>query len=107
MMLLLCTCTWNDLIFIVNDLEIIVELNEAMFMQFEMKNIVLISYFLRIEIFQFDHSIFVSQEKYEYDILKKFKMDKNKPILTPVEENLNLTEENTKEFVDSPTLKFW
>jgi len=38
---------------------------------------------------------------YASDILKRFNMDKAKPILTPIEEKLKLTKDGTGDFVDA------
>ena len=54
-----------------------------MIKQFEMTYMGLMSYFLGIEVFQFNSGIFISQKKYASDIIKKFKLDAVKPILTP------------------------
>ena len=64
-----------------------------MIKQFEMTDMGLMSYFLGIEIFLSDSAIFIFQKKYACDILKKFKMDTAKQIITPVEEKLKLTKE--------------
>ncbi|KNA04643.1 hypothetical protein SOVF_197770 [Spinacia oleracea] len=45
--------------------------------------------------------IFVSQNKYASDILKKFKMDTTSPIRTPVAERVEMKKEGTGELVKS------
>ncbi|KAK3027765.1 hypothetical protein RJ639_042257 [Escallonia herrerae] len=50
----------------------------------------LMSYFLGIEVKQTDKGIFISQKKYDGDILKKFKMEACNSILRPAEERLKL-----------------
>ena len=79
----------DDLIFTGNNPKLISEFREAMISQFEMTDLGLMSYFLGIEVHQLDGGIFISQRKYASDILKKFKMDVAKPMMTPVEEKLN------------------
>ena len=51
-------------------------------MEFEMTGIGLMSYFLGIKVKQMEDGIFVSQESYAREILKKFKMENCKPINT-------------------------
>jgi hypothetical protein len=43
-----------------------------------------LKFFLRFQIKQLDDETFLSQTKYIHDILKKFGMDKAKPIKTPM-----------------------
>ena len=50
-----------------------------------MTNIELMLYFLSIEVKQVDDEIFISQERYAKEILKKFKMKNCKPISTPLD----------------------
>jgi hypothetical protein len=42
-----------------------------------------LKYFLGFQIKQLEDGTFISQIKYTYDLLKKFSMDKAKPIKTP------------------------
>ncbi|CAA7406712.1 unnamed protein product [Spirodela intermedia] len=42
--------------------------------EFDMTNLGLLHYFLGVQIIQNDHGIFISQEKYICDLLKKFNM---------------------------------
>ena len=47
------------------------------------------SYFLSLEVKQNNEGIFISQEAYAKEILKRFKMEDYKPISTPVERGVN------------------
>ena len=51
------------------------DFRETMKQQFEMIDLGLMSYFLRIEVQQTNDGIFISQKKYALDILKHFKME--------------------------------
>jgi hypothetical protein len=53
-----------------------------------------LTFFLGFQIKQMREEIFISQEKYTKDLLKRFKMDDCKPIKTPMPSNghLNLDE---------------
>ncbi|KAK6152050.1 hypothetical protein DH2020_014685 [Rehmannia glutinosa] len=53
--------------------------------EFEMMDVGLMSYYLGIEVKQQDGGIFVSQEGYAKEILKKFEMENCKSVSTPVE----------------------
>ncbi|KAL1360030.1 hypothetical protein AAHE18_04G148400 [Arachis hypogaea] len=84
----------DDLIFTSNDSKIIAEFKEAMINHFEMTDMGLMSYFLRIEVLQKDDGIFISHRKYVNDILKKFQMEHSKPVSTLVEEKFKLQRED-------------
>ncbi|CAA7045427.1 unnamed protein product [Microthlaspi erraticum] len=61
------------------------ELKKEMTKEFKMTDIGLISYYLRIEVRQEDSGIFITQEGYAKEVLKKFKMDDSNPVCTPME----------------------
>ena len=52
--------------------------------EFEMKDMGLLHYFLGLEIWQRDGDLFVSQDKYVNDILRKFNMEDSKLMETPL-----------------------
>lgn len=52
-----------------------------------MKDMGLIHYFLRLEVWQGDEEIFVSQGKYANEILQIFFIESCKPMETPLETN--------------------
>jgi len=51
------------------------DFKQTMIKEFEMMDIGLMSYYLRIEIKQGEDGIFVNQEKFARKILKKFKIE--------------------------------
>jgi len=53
--------------------------------EFEMKDLGLMYYFLRLEVWQKPGEIFLSQGKYVVNILERFGMQNFKPISTPME----------------------
>lgn len=71
-----------------------------MIAQFKMTHMGPMSYFLGIKVKQMSEGIFISQEKYAVDVLKKFKMEACNPIMTPVEERLKLEKEGGSDFVN-------
>jgi hypothetical protein len=58
--------------------------------RFEMSMMGVLTFFLRFQIKQDKEGTFISQTKYTRDILKKFNMDKAKPIKTPMVTNGHL-----------------
>ncbi|XP_061358015.1 uncharacterized mitochondrial protein AtMg00810-like [Gastrolobium bilobum] len=68
--------------------------------EFEMKDLGLMRYFLGLEVRQDKSGIFVSQEAYAKDILKRFKMIDCNPVSTPMEPGLKLSKYDGEERVD-------
>jgi len=62
--------------------------------EFEMAMIGELSFFLGFQVKKMKEGVFISQEKYTQDLLKRFKMIDCKPINTPMASNghLNLDE---------------
>jgi hypothetical protein len=58
--------------------------------RFEMSMLGELKFFLGFQIKQLEDGTFLSQIKYTHDILKKFGMDKAKPIKTPMGTNGHL-----------------
>ena len=58
----------------------IMSCKEDLARDFEMKDMALMHYFLGMEVWQKDGELFVSQGKYANEILKRFHMDKCKPM---------------------------
>jgi hypothetical protein len=66
------------------------EFGKIMTDMFEMFMMGVLTFFLRFQIKQAEEGTFISQTKYTRDILKKFGMDKAKPIKTPMDSNGHL-----------------
>ncbi|MBV8801912.1 MAG: hypothetical protein JO131_02910, partial [Gammaproteobacteria bacterium] len=81
----------DDLIFTGSNPEMFAEFKRAMTKEFEMTDLGLMSYFLGIEVKQLEEGIFITQEGYAKEILKKFKMEDCNPVATPVECGTKLT----------------
>ncbi|KAG6397726.1 hypothetical protein SASPL_143896 [Salvia splendens] len=79
------------------------EFKKAMTEEFEMTDIGLMAYYLGVEVKQREDGVFITQEHYAKEILKKFKMEDCKPINTPVECGVKLSKNDKGEKVD-PTL---
>jgi hypothetical protein len=63
-----------DDLFLTGSERLIVECKQALTAKFEMKDLGLMHYFLGLEVWQRIYEIFLSQEKYNVEILKKFGM---------------------------------
>eukprot|EP00253_Pinus_taeda_P024044 PITA_24044 len=67
--------------------QLIMSCKEDLAREFEMKDMGLMHYFLGMEVWQKDGELFVSQGKYANEILRRFHMEKCKPMQTPLASN--------------------
>ncbi|KAM1937502.1 hypothetical protein FF1_015220 [Malus domestica] len=103
---ILIVCLYvDDLIFIGSNPSMYEEFKRVMTKEFEMTDIGLMTYYLGIEVKQNKEGIFISQESYTKEIVKKFKMEDCKPISTPVECGVKLTKHDEGESVDPTFFK--
>nr|GEZ20804.1 reverse transcriptase [Tanacetum cinerariifolium] len=97
---ILLACLYvDDLIFTGNSQSMINELKKSM------TDIGLMSYYLGIEVKQTDEGIFICQEKYSKEILKRFGMDKCNPVGTPIEHKVKSSKHDGGKAVDSTLFK--
>jgi hypothetical protein len=68
--------------------------------RFEMYMMEELKYFLGFQIKQMEDGTFISQTKYTHELLKKFGMDKAKPIKTPMGRNGHLDLDMSGKSVD-------
>ncbi|XP_059669132.1 uncharacterized mitochondrial protein AtMg00810-like [Cornus florida] len=68
--------------------------------EFEMTDISIMAYYLGIEVKQMKDGIFIHQEGYAKEILKKFKMEDCKLVNTPMEVGIKLSRDEDRETVD-------
>eukprot|EP00253_Pinus_taeda_P013447 PITA_13447 len=76
----------DDLI-LTSDGQLIKSFKEDLAREFEMKDMGLIHYFLGMEVWWNDGEVFVSQGKYVNEILRRFHIEKCKPMQTPLASN--------------------
>jgi hypothetical protein len=76
------------------------EFGELMSKEFKMSMIGELTFFLGFQVKQMREGIFISQEKYTKDLLKRFKMDDCKPIKTPMPSNGHLDLDEGGKLVD-------
>ena len=81
----------DDLIFLGSNDQMIEEFKSTMTREFEMIDLGLMRFFLGLEVRQEETGIFISQEKYAKEILKKYKMESCNPISTPMEPGAKLS----------------
>jgi len=60
-----------------------------------------LTYFLGLQVKQLKHGTFLSQSKYCFDLLKKFKMEDCKGVVTPIATNDLMNADETGRQVDS------
>ena len=76
-----------DDIFLTGDERMINNCKSNLAIEFEMKDLGLMHYFLGLEVFQRDRCFFIGQGKYVVDILKRFSMVDFKPMSMPLVSN--------------------
>jgi hypothetical protein len=86
----ICQVYVDDIIFGSTNEAYCKEFGDLMSKEFEMSMIGELTFFLGFQIKQMREGIFISQEKYTFDIFKKFKMLDCKPIKTPMATNGHL-----------------
>jgi hypothetical protein len=81
---------FDDIIFVSTNKLFWDEFSKIMTDKFEMSMMEVLTFFLGFQIKQAKEETFISQMKYTRDILKKFGMDKAKPIKTSMDTNGHL-----------------
>jgi len=81
---LLIIVLYVDDLILTGDEQLILSCKKDLATEFEMKDLGLLHYFLRLEIWQHSGGLFVSQGKYAREILEKFNMHGCKPVDTPL-----------------------
>lgn len=76
-----------DNLILIGDDELIMSYKEDLAREFEMKDMGLMHYFLGMEVRKKDEEAFFSQGKYSNEILRRFHMDKCKPMQNPIAGN--------------------
>ena len=85
--LFICQIYVDDIIFGCTNEKLSHEFGEMMSREFEMSMIGELNFFLGFQIKQVKEGVFIHQEKYCKDLLKKFKMDECKPSKIPMGSN--------------------
>lgn len=91
----------DDLIITGDDVEEIFRTKENLSVRFQMKELGQLKHFLGLEVDQTKEGIFLCQQKYAKDLLKKFGMLECKPISTPMEPNAKMCAHEGKDLEDA------
>ncbi|XP_047315864.1 uncharacterized mitochondrial protein AtMg00810-like [Impatiens glandulifera] len=83
----------------------VAEFKNQMMKEFEITDLGLMKYFLGIQVKQSPGKIFLAQEKYIEDLLKKFNMSQCKPLSTPMALNENFQVNDDGEKADSTSYR--
>ena len=89
-----------DDLFLIGIEKLITRWKSNMPVEFKMKNIGMMLYFLGLEVWQRPTEIFLEQGKYAIQILKVFWMENWKPMATPMITNLKKVTTSDSELVD-------
>jgi hypothetical protein len=92
-----------DDLFLTGSLWLIDECKKDLVVEFEVKDLGLMHYFLGMEVSQIDGEIFLGQGKYCIEILKRFRMEDCKAMSTPMITNWRKVDTSKEKGVD-PTL---
>jgi hypothetical protein len=90
-----------DDLFLTGEENIIVECKQRLAVEFEMKDLGLMHYFLGLEVWQSPERIFLNQGKYMVEILKRFNMLECKSMNTPMEAKLKLLVDTSSDLIDT------
>ncbi|GJX37217.1 putative ribonuclease H-like domain-containing protein [Tanacetum coccineum] len=90
----------DDIIFGSTKKSLCVEFEQMMHKRFQMSSMGELTFFLGLQVKQKDNGIFISQDKYVADILKKFDFVTVKTASTPIETNKALLKDEEAEDVD-------
>jgi hypothetical protein len=101
---ILIVCLYVDDMIYTGNLEL-TNFKHAMQFEFEMTDLGIMKYFLGIEVNQSTKGIFVCQQKYAADILKRFHMEGCNPAETPIPLGTKLSKKDEGPTVDSTLYK--
>eukprot|EP00253_Pinus_taeda_P027880 PITA_27880 len=86
---------------LIGDEKLIKYCKEDLARESEMKELGLMHYFLGMEVWQRDEELFIFQGKYANKILKKFHMENDKPMETPLADNWRKEDATSGEVVEA------
>ena len=90
----------DDIIFACNKDPLVQWFSSTMESEFEMSMIGELSFFLGLQITQRSKGMFISQEKYLREMLKRFQMEDSKPVGTPMVTGCKLSKDDDSPDVD-------
>ena len=103
-MILVCLYV-DDILLTISCSEEVIKFKKTLMNEFEMTDLGKLVYFLGIKALYSKKGIILHQLKYELELLKKFKLENCKVIVTPSEINYKLDSDSEGEDVDVTTFK--
>jgi hypothetical protein len=94
-----------DDLFLIGEEMLITDCKKKLVVEFEMKDLGPMRYFLGIDVWQSLEKVFLNQGKYVVEILKRFDMLEYKAMNTPMETKLKLLVDTSSELVDATLYK--
>lgn len=95
----------DDMLMKGNDPLMVHNFNVDMEKMFEITNLGHINYFLVMDVHQRENGIFLSQSKYAWNVLKKFKIDTKKSISTSFVVNFKISKDDGEKLSNSTTFR--
>ena len=95
----------NDIIFGAINISLYIEFAKCMHSEFEMSMMGEFNYFLRLQIKQLKDNIFINQDKYIKDLLKRFKMEDAKTMATLMSSSIKLINEEQGKSINTTMYK--
>ena len=95
----------NDIIFGAINISLYIEFAKCMHSEFEMSMIGEFNYFLRLQIKQLKDNIFINQDKYIKDLLKRFKMEDAKTMAMLMSSSIKLINEEQGKSINTTMYK--
>jgi hypothetical protein len=90
-----------DHMFLTGDKKLIVDSKRNIFVEFEMKYLGMMHYFLGLEVWKRPSDIFLNQGKYVVEILKRLRTMDCKVVPTLMVKNINLLSDTSSKIVDA------
>jgi hypothetical protein len=104
--LFVCQIYVDDIIYGFTKKSFCDEFSKIMTDRFEISMMGELKYFLGFQIKKLEDGMFISKTKYTHDLLKKFGMDKLKPIKTPMDTNDHLDLDMGGKSIDQKVYRF-
>eukprot|EP00253_Pinus_taeda_P011031 PITA_11031 len=98
---LLIIVLYVDDLIVTGDDQLIKSCKEDLAREFDMKDLGIMHYFLGMEVWQGDGELFVSQGKYANEILRRFRLESNKPMENPLADNCRKEDATSGEVVEA------
>ena len=95
----------NDIIFGAINISLYIEFAKCMHSEFEMSMMGEFNYFLRLQIKQLKDNIFINQDKYIKDLLKRFKMEDAKTMAMLMSSSIKLINEEQGKSINTTMYK--